>query len=218
MSMYGYVRVSSRDQNEERQMIALRDFGVPPKHIYQDKQSGRDFNRGGYQRLMRRLRPGDCLVFLSIDRMGRNYEEILEQWRIITKEKRVDIVILDMPLLDTRQRDQDFAGAFVADLVLSILSFVADGAGVHQPAPGGGHCRRQGPGRAIRPPPDGAAAPLRQPGGRLAAGRDLRPQGRGVPGCFPPHLSPLGHGNTLILCGTKGRLYIPSCLQKKIYK
>lgn len=125
MSMYGYVRVSSRDQNEERQMIALRDFGVPPKHIYQDKQSGRDFNRGGYQRLMRRLRPGDCLVFLSIDRMGRNYEEILEQWRIITKEKRVDIVILDMPLLDTRQRDQDFAGAFVADLVLSILSFVA---------------------------------------------------------------------------------------------
>lgn len=125
MNMYGYVRVSSRDQNEERQLVALRDFGVPRQHIYLDKQSGKDFNRGGYQRLLRRLRPGDCLVFLSIDRMGRNYEEILEQWRVITKEKHVDIVILDMPLLDTRQRSRDFAGAFVADLVLSILSFVA---------------------------------------------------------------------------------------------
>ena len=122
---YGYIRVSSRDQNEDRQLIAMHNYGIDDKHIILDKQSGKDFNRPGYQKLLRRLRPGDCLVFQSIDRMGRNYDDILEQWRIITREKRSDIVILDMPLLDTRVRDRDFTGTFLADLVLSILSFVA---------------------------------------------------------------------------------------------
>ena len=125
MTTYGYVRVSTRDQNEDRQMIAMRDFGIEPRHIIIDKQSGRDFNRPGYQKLLRKLHPGDCVVFHSIDRMGRSYEDILEQWRIITKEKQADIVILDMPLLDTRAQDRDFTGTFLADLVLSILSFVA---------------------------------------------------------------------------------------------
>lgn len=125
MTTYGYIRVSSRDQNEDRQLIAMHNYGIDDKHIILDKQSGKDFNRPGYQKLLRRLRPGDCLVFQSIDRMGRNYDDILEQWRIITREKRSDIVILDMPLLDTRVRDRDFTGTFLADLVLSILSFVA---------------------------------------------------------------------------------------------
>ena len=125
MTTYGYSRVSSRDQNEDRQLIAMHNYGIDDKHIILDKQSGKDFNRPGYQKLLRRLRPGDCLVFQSIDRMGRNYDDILEQWRIITREKRSDIVILDMPLLDTRVRDRDFTGTFLADLVLSILSFVA---------------------------------------------------------------------------------------------
>ena len=125
MTTYGYIRVSSRDQNEDRQLIAMHNYGIDDKHIILDKQSGKDFNRPGYQKLLRRLRPGDCLVFQSIDRMGRNYDDILEQWRIITREKRSDIVLLDMPLLDTRVRDRDFTGTFLADLVLSILSFVA---------------------------------------------------------------------------------------------
>ncbi len=125
MTTYGYIRVSSRDQNEDRQLIAMHNYGIDDKHIILDKQSGKDFNRPGYQKLLRRLRPGDCLVFQSIDRMGRNYDDILEQWRIITREKHSDIVILDMPLLDTRVRDRDFTGTFLADLVLSILSFVA---------------------------------------------------------------------------------------------
>ena len=125
MTTYGYIRVSSRDQNEDRQLIAMHNYGIDDKHIILDKQSGKDFNRPGNQKLLRRLRPGDCLVFQSIDRMGRNYDDILEQWRIITREKHSDIVILDMPLLDTRVRDRDFTGTFLADLVLSILSFVA---------------------------------------------------------------------------------------------
>ena len=125
MTTYGYIRVSSRDQNEDRQTIAMHNYGIDDKHLILDKQSGKDFNRPGYQKLLRRLRPGDCLVFQSIDRMGRNYDDILEQWRIITREKHSDIVILDMPLLDTRVRDRDFTGTFLADLVLSILSFVA---------------------------------------------------------------------------------------------
>ena len=121
MTTYGYIRVSSRDQNEDRQLIAMHNYGIDDKHIILDKQSGKDFNRPGYQKLLRRLRPGDCLVFQSIDRMGRNYDDILEQWRLITRERQADIVILDMPLLDTRVRDRDFTGTFLADLVLSIL-------------------------------------------------------------------------------------------------
>lgn len=122
--VYGYVRVSSADQNEDRQMIEMRRVGVPSNNIFIDKQSGKDFERPSYKRMVRRLREGDLLYILSIDRLGRNYEEIQEQWRILTKEKRIDIIVLDMPLLDTRQ-GKDLMGTFIADLVLQILSFVA---------------------------------------------------------------------------------------------
>lgn len=125
MNIYGYVRVSTREQCEERQMIALRSFPVSDKNIFMDKLSGKDFNRPQYGRMLGKIRTGDTLVVKSIDRLGRNYEEILEQWRIITKEKRADIVVLDMPLLDTRQTGRDLTGTFVADLVLQILSYVA---------------------------------------------------------------------------------------------
>ena len=121
---YGYIRVSSIDQNEDRQLIALHDAGVDDKHIYTDKQSGKDFERPQYKKLVKKLKPGDLLYILSIDRLGRNYVEIQNQWRILTKEKGVDICVLDMPLLDTRQ-GKDLMGTFIADLVLQILSFVA---------------------------------------------------------------------------------------------
>ena len=121
---FGCIRVSTKEQCEERQIIALRNFPVPEDKIFVDKLSGKDFNRPQYQKLLRKLRPGDILVVKSIDRLGRDYEEILTQWRIITKEKRVDIVVLDMPLLDTRQTGKDLTGIFVADLVLQILSYV----------------------------------------------------------------------------------------------
>lgn len=123
--IYGYIRVSTKEQNEDRQRIALAEFPVPDENVFMDKLSGKDFNRPQYKKLLRKTRPGDVLVVKSIDRLGRNYEEILEQWRIITKEKHVDIVVLDMPLLDTRQTGRDLTGTFVADLVLQILSYVA---------------------------------------------------------------------------------------------
>lgn len=122
--VYGYVRVSSADQNEARQLDALRSAGVPPENIFVDRQSGKDFNRPSYRKLMHRLRRGDVIVIQSIDRLGRNYEEILEQWRMLTKQREVDISVIDMPLLDTR-RGHDLMGTFIADLVLQILSFVA---------------------------------------------------------------------------------------------
>lgn len=122
---YGYARVSSKDQNLDRQLLALRKFGISDKHIYVDRKSGKDFERPGYKKLIRRLKPKDVLVIGSIDRLGRNYDEILEQWRIITKEKDADVVVLDMPLLDTRQKGKDLTGTFIADLVLQILSYVA---------------------------------------------------------------------------------------------
>jgi len=121
---YGYVRVSTKDQNEARQMIAMQEFGVDEKHILLDKQSGKDFNRPQYQKLIRRLKKNDTLVIKSIDRLGRNYDEIIEQWRIITKEKEAAIVVLDMPLLDTRQ-GRDLTGTLIADIVLQLLSYVA---------------------------------------------------------------------------------------------
>lgn len=123
--MYGYVRVSTREQNEDRQLLALREFGVEPEHIFLDKLSGKDFNRPQYRRLIRRLKKEDVLVVKSIDRLGRNYEEILEQWRVITKEKQAAIVVLDMPLLDTRQ-GRDLTGTLIADIVLQLLSYVAE--------------------------------------------------------------------------------------------
>ena len=121
---YGYMRVSSREQNEERQRIALLEFGIPEANIYLDKQSGKDFDRPAYKRIIKKLKPNDTLVIKSIDRLGRNYDEILEQWRIITKEKRAAIVVLDMPLLDTRQ-GRDLTGTLIADIVLQLLSYVA---------------------------------------------------------------------------------------------
>ena len=124
-NVYGYVRVSTKEQNESRQLFALQDFPVPSHNIYMDKLSGKDFNRPQYQKLLRKLRQGDILVVKSIDRLGRNYEEILAQWKIITKRKQADIVVLDMPLLDTRKSGRDLTGTFVADLVLQILSYVA---------------------------------------------------------------------------------------------
>ena len=123
--IYGYVRVSTREQNEDRQMLALNEKEVPEQNIYIDKQSGKDFKRPMYNRMLRKLREDDLIYIKSIDRLGRNYEEILEQWRILTKEKKVDIVVLDMELLDTR-RGKDLMGTFLSDIVLQVLSFVAE--------------------------------------------------------------------------------------------
>ena len=125
MAIYGYVRVSTKEQNEDRQIVALHEVGVPEKNIYLDKQSGKDFERPMYKRLLRRLKLDDVLYIKSIDRLGRNYEEIQNQWRILTKEKKIDIVVLDMPLLDTR-RGKDLMGTFLSDIVLQVLSFVAE--------------------------------------------------------------------------------------------
>jgi len=123
-TLYGYVRVSSLDQNEDRQLIEMERIGIPKNNIYIDKQSGKDFNRPKYKKLIRRLQEGDVLYILSIDRLGRNYEEILNQWRLITKDMKVDVVVIDMPLLDTR-RDKNLLGTFISDMVLQLLSFVA---------------------------------------------------------------------------------------------
>lgn len=122
--VFGYVRVSTKDQNEARQVIAMQEFGIDMQHLFIEKQSGKDFNRPQYQRLLRKLKPGDTLVIKSIDRLGRNYNEIIEQWRILTKEKRTAIVVLDMPLLDTQQ-GRDLTGTLIADIVLQLLSYVA---------------------------------------------------------------------------------------------
>ena len=125
-NIYGYARVSSKDQNEARQIIALSQFPVKKENIYIDKFSGKDFDRPKYSELIKILKEQDILVIKEIDRLGRNYEEILEQWRVITKEIKADIVVLDMPLLDTRTRKENLTGTFIADLVLQILSYVAE--------------------------------------------------------------------------------------------
>lgn len=122
---YAYVRVSTLQQNEERQLIAMAEAGIPDMNIYTDKQSGKDFNRPMYKKLVKRLKKGDVLYIKSIDRLGRNYEEILEQWRVLTKEKQIDIVVLDMPLLDTR-KGKDLLGTLIADLVLTLFSYVSE--------------------------------------------------------------------------------------------
>ena len=121
---YGYIRVSSRDQHEDRQRIAMKSAGIPDDHVFMDKMSGKNFDRPGYQSVLEKLKPGDALYIKSIDRLGRNYDEILEQWRIITKEKRADIIVLDMPLLDTRF-GKDLIGTLISDIVLQLLSYVA---------------------------------------------------------------------------------------------
>ncbi len=124
-NVYAYVRVSTLKQNEDRQMLALGEVEVPKDNIFMDKQSGKDFNRPMYRKMMKKLKPNDVLYVKSIDRLGRNYEEILEQWKILTKEKKVDIVVLDMPLLDTR-KGKDLMGTLIADLVLALLSYVSE--------------------------------------------------------------------------------------------
>lgn len=123
--LYGYVRVSARDQNEDRQLIALENFEIPEGHIFIDKQSGKDFNRPAYLQLMNTIKENDLIIIKSIDRLGRDYEEIMDQWRIITREKKADIKIIDMPLLDTTQC-KDLLGTFISDLVLQVLSFVSE--------------------------------------------------------------------------------------------
>jgi len=123
--IYGYARVSTKEQNEDRQLLALLESGVHAENIFVDKQSVKNFNRPKYQQLMKKMKPGDTLIIKSIDRLGRNYKEIIDQWRIITKDMQVAIVVVDIPLLDTRQKERDLTGVFIADLVLQILSYVA---------------------------------------------------------------------------------------------
>ena len=123
MNAFGYVRVSDASQNEDRQMISMAEQGVPAKNIYVDKQSGKDFERKAYRAMLRRVRPGDCIILHSLDRLGRDYAAILEQWQFITKEKGADIVVLDMPLLDTREKDRDLTGRLISDIILQLLSY-----------------------------------------------------------------------------------------------
>ena len=156
---YGYARVSSKEQNEQRQMIALTAFGIAKKNIYMDKQSGKDFNRPQYKKLLRKMKKDDLLYIKSIDRLGRNYAEILEQWRMLTKDKGIDIVVLDMPLLDTR-RGKDLMGTFLSDIVLQVLSFVSENERTNirqRQAEGIAAAKAKGIrfGRAPKPLPDG---------------------------------------------------------------
>lgn len=123
--VFGYVRVSARDQNIDRQMVVMDKLKIPKSNLFIDKLSGKDFNRPNYKRMVKRMRAGDVLYIKSIDRLGRDYTEIIEQWRILTKKKKADIVVVDFPLLDTRKKDKDLTGTFIADLVLQILSYVA---------------------------------------------------------------------------------------------
>lgn len=166
MVVYGYVRVSSADQNEDRQMLAMSDIQIPVKQIFMDKQSGKDFERPAYKALMKKLRPGDLLYIKSIDRLGRNYEEIQNQWRVITKERGADIAVIDMPLLDTRNGG-DLMGTFIADLVLQILSFVAQNERENirkRQAEGIAAARARGVrfGRPIKKPPENFAAVVQE--------------------------------------------------------
>lgn len=124
-ALYGYIRVSTKEQNEDRQLLALKELDIPKKNLFMDKQSGKDFERPQYQKMVRKLKKGDLLYIKNIDRLGRNYSEILDQWRILTKDKGIDIVVMDMPLLDTR-RGKDLMGTFLSDIVLQVLSFVAE--------------------------------------------------------------------------------------------
>lgn len=180
--IYGYARVSAKDQNEARQLIALKAFGICQTRIFLDKQSGRDFQRPQYQRLLKRLKKGDTLVVKSIDRLGRNYNEIIEQWRILTKEKQADVVVLDMPLLDTR-RGKDLTGTLIADIVLQLLSYVAqtEREFIHQrQAEGIAAAKARGTrfGRPAKPAPPEAPALIRQwQSGRLTASAASRQLG-----------------------------------------
>lgn len=172
--VYGYIRVSTKEQNEDRQVIALSEANVPIKNIYMDKQSGKDFERPQYKKLLRRLKKDDLLYIKSIDRLGRNYEEIQNQWRYLTKERGIDIVVLDMPLLDTR-RGKDLVGTFLSDIVLQVLSFVAENERTNirqRQAEGIAAAKARGVrfGRPPKPLPDNFDAVYRQwKGGKLSA-------------------------------------------------
>ena len=166
MEKYGHVRVSTIDQNEDRQLAAMAELKIPPDNIYIDKQSGKDFNRPNYKALTRKLKKGDLLYILSIDRLGRNYEEIQNQWRILTKEKGVDVAVIDMPLLDTRLH-KDLMGTFISDLVLQILSFVAQNERENirnRQAQGISAARKRGVrfGRTVKKPPENFAELIKQ--------------------------------------------------------
>ena len=182
MSSYGYIRVSSVDQNEDRQALSMDGLDIPQTQVFMDKQSGRDFLRPGYAALMRRLKPGDVLYIKSIDRLGRNYGEIQNQWRILTKERGVDIAVIDMPLLDTR-RGKDLMGTFLADIVLQILSFVAQNERENinrRQAEGIAAARARGVrfGRAVKKPPENFAHLVRQwENGKLAFQEMLKQTG-----------------------------------------
>lgn len=148
--IYGYIRVSSADQNEDRQITALREKGISEKNLFKDKISGKDFDRPAYKKLVGKIKPGDLIYVMSIDRLGRNYKEIQEQWRILTQEKKADVCVLDMPLLDTRQ-GKDLMGTFIADLVLQILSFVAQSERENiKKTAGSGNRRGESPGSEVR--------------------------------------------------------------------
>lgn len=172
--IYGYIRVSTKEQNEDRQVIALCEANVPLKNIFMDKQSGKDFERPQYKKLLRKLKKDDLLYIKSIDRLGRNYEEIQNQWRYLTKERGIDIVVLDMPLLDTR-RGKDLVGTFLSDIVLQVLSFVAENERTNirqRQAEGIAAAKARGVrfGRPPKPLPDNFEAAVRQwKGGKLSA-------------------------------------------------
>ena len=185
---YGYVRVSTRDQNETRQLDAMREFGVAEEHIIVEKQSGKDFKRPSYQRLMQSLRPGDVLVVKSIDRLGRNYAEILEQWGMITKQLEAAIVVLDMHLLDTRRgRDLNPDRRHCAS---AAQLRGPDRTGKHPPAPGGGHRRRAPAGDPVRPQAHGNAGTLLRAGPAVDRRPGLLPEGRVPAGHLLPDLPP----------------------------
>ena len=187
---YGYARVSTKEQNEQRQIIALEEFGLNLRQIFIDKQSGKDFERANYQRLTRRLKEGDTLVVKSIDRLGRNYNEILEQWRIITKEKRAAIVVLDMPLLDTR-KNRDLTGTLIADIVLQLLSYVAqtEREFIQQRQAEG---RGESAGRAFWASATGAAEGVSRCASGVAEKGDLRTGGRTEIKRYPQNISQMG--------------------------
>lgn len=191
---YGYARVSTKEQNELRQLIALRKFGLTDRAIFVDKQSGKDFDRRSYQRLLRKLKDGDTLVIKSIDRLGRNYEEILEQWRIITKEKSAAIVVLDMPLLDTR-RNRDLTGTLIADIVLQLLSYVAqtEREFIHQ-RQAEGIAAAKARGVKFGRPRKALPGRVRRSQSALGAWRAVRTCGRKTIGRHPPELFALGAG------------------------
>jgi DNA invertase Pin-like site-specific DNA recombinase len=166
MKSYGYIRVSSRDQNEVRQQIALRELSIPERNIFIDKQSGKDFNRPQYKKMVSKINKNDILYVKSIDRLGRDYDEIIEQWRILTKEKGIDIVVLDMPLLDTRQ-DKDLIGTLLSDVVLQVMSFSAENERINirqRQAEGIAAAKARGIrfGRPTKPLPDNFASVYRQ--------------------------------------------------------